>query len=143
MIPSILRKQRLIILALLILTITTIVIGMGLGSASLSYDRLLPTLMGQGTFKEEFVLYSLRLPRIIITLLAGMALALSGAILQGITRNDLAEPGILGINSGAGVAVAIFFFILSNRCRLISLLTTCRWIYRSISNSCSNLLVFI
>lgn len=109
MIPSILRKQRLIILALLILTITTIVIGMGLGSASLSYDRLLPTLMGQGTFKEEFVLYSLRLPRIIITLLAGMALALSGAILQGITRNDLAEPGILGINSGAGVAVAIFF----------------------------------
>ncbi len=110
MIPSILRKQRLIILALLILTITTIVIGMGLGSASLSYDRLLPILMGQGTFKEEFVLYSLRLPRIIITLLAGMALALSGAILQGITRNDLAEPGILGINSGAGVAVAIFFY---------------------------------
>ena len=39
-----------------------------------------------------------------------MALALSGAILQGITRNDLAEPGILGINSGAGVAVAIFFY---------------------------------
>ncbi len=110
MMPSILRKQRLIILALLILTITTIVIGMGLGSASLSYDRLLPTLMGQGSFKEEFVLYSLRLPRIIITVLAGMALALSGAILQGITRNDLAEPGILGINSGAGVAVSIFFY---------------------------------
>ncbi|MGX5491109.1 FecCD family ABC transporter permease [Bacillus cereus] len=109
MMQSILRKQRLIILALLIVIITTIVVGMGLGSASLSYDRLLPTLMGQGTFKEEFVLYSLRLPRIVITLLAGMALALSGAILQGITRNDLAEPGILGINSGAGVAVAIFF----------------------------------
>ena len=142
MIPSILRKQRLIILALLILTITTIVIGMGLGSASLSYDRLLPILMGQGTFKEEFVLYSLRLPRIIITLLAGMALALSGAILQGITRNDLAEHGILGINSGAGVAVAIFFYTF-NRCRFISLLTTCRWIYRGISDSCSHLRIFI
>ena len=109
MMQSILKKQRLIILALLILTITTIVIGMGLGSAALSYDRLIPTLMGQGTFKEEFVLYSLRLPRIVITLLAGMALALSGAVLQGITRNDLAEPGILGINAGAGVAVAFFF----------------------------------
>ena len=45
----------------------------------------------------------------VITLLAGMALALSGAILQGITRNDLADPGIIGINSGAGVAIAIFF----------------------------------
>ena len=111
MMQSILRKQRLIILALLIVIITTIVVGMGLGSASLSYDRLLPTLMGQGTFKEEFVLYSLRLPRIVITLLAGMALALSGAILQGITRNDLAEPGILGINSG--VLLLLFSFILS------------------------------
>ena len=38
-----------------------------------------------------------------------MALALSGAILQGMTRNDLADPGIIGINSGAGVAVAVFF----------------------------------
>lgn len=142
MMQSILRKQRLIILALLILTITTIVVGMGLGSASLSYDRLLPTLMGQGTFKEEFVLYSLRLPRIVITLLAGMALALSGAIFQGITRNDLAEPGILGINS-VPVLLLLFSFILSNRCRFISLLTTSRWIYRGFSDSCSNLRIFI
>lgn len=66
--------------------------------------------MGQGTFKEEFVLYSLRLPRIIITLLAGMALALSEPILQGITRNDLAEPGILGINSGAVLLLLFSFY---------------------------------
>src|SRR5699024_12695397 len=39
-------------------------------------------------------------------------LALSGAILQSITRNDLADPGIIGINSGAGVAVAIFFLFV-------------------------------
>ncbi|PDY48595.1 FecCD family ABC transporter permease [Bacillus pseudomycoides] len=103
------KKQRVIVLALLLLIAATITIGMGLGAASLSYDRLLPTLFGQGTFKEEFILFSLRLPRIVITLLAGMALSLSGAILQGITRNDLAEPGIIGINSGAGVAVALFF----------------------------------
>ena len=143
MIPSILRKQRLIILALLILTITTIVIGMGLGSASLSYDRLLPILMGQGTFKEEFVLYSLRLPRIIITLLAGMALALSGAILQGITRNDLAEPRYSRYQLWSRCCCCYFLFILSNRCRFISLLTTCRWIYRGISDSCSHLRIFI
>jgi iron complex transport system permease protein len=68
--------------------------------------------VGQGTFKEEFVLFSIRMPRIFITLLAGMALALSGAILQGITRNDLADPGIIGINAGAGVAVAFFFLFI-------------------------------
>ncbi len=55
------------------------------------------------------MLFSIRLPQIIITLLGGMALALSGSILQTVTRNDLADPGIIGINSGAGVAIAIFF----------------------------------
>ncbi|MFY0779594.1 FecCD family ABC transporter permease [Peribacillus sp. RS7] len=89
--------------------IITIIIGTCSGYSNLSFGRLIPTLFGQGTFKEEFILFSVRLPRIIITLLAGMALALSGAILQGITRNDLADPGIIGINSGAGVAIAAFF----------------------------------
>jgi len=107
--PALIRKQRLILLILLVLIILTVTISMGLGYSKLSYDRLLPTLFGHGTFKEEFVLFSIRLPRIVITLLAGMALALSGSILQGITRNDLADPGIIGINSGAGVAIAVFF----------------------------------
>ncbi|MFD3271131.1 FecCD family ABC transporter permease [Paenibacillus dendritiformis] len=107
--PALRLRQRLIVTSLLALIVITIVIGMGMGYASLSYDRLIPTILGQGSFKEEFVLFSVRLPRILITLLAGMGLALSGAILQGITRNDLADPGIVGINSGAGVGVAVFF----------------------------------
>ncbi|EPD51500.1 hypothetical protein HMPREF1210_02098 [Paenisporosarcina sp. HGH0030] len=106
---SIIRKQRLLLIVFSILIVTTAVISLGLGYSSVSYDRIIPTILGQGEFKEEFVLFSVRLPRIVITLLAGMALALSGALLQGITRNELADPGIIGINSGAGVAVAIFF----------------------------------
>ncbi|MCM3112917.1 FecCD family ABC transporter permease [Lederbergia lenta] len=106
---ALIKKQRLILCILSILILATIIVGMGIGYSSLAYDRLIPTLLGQGTFKEEFVLFSVRLPRMIVTLLAGMALALSGSILQGITRNDLADPGIIGINSGAGVAIAIFF----------------------------------
>ncbi|MED2942379.1 iron ABC transporter permease [Bacillus swezeyi] len=106
---ALIKKQRIILSISLILIIATAIIGMGIGSASLSFDRLIQTLLGQGTFKEEFILYSIRLPRILITLLAGMALAMSGAILQGITKNDLADPGIIGINSGAGVAIAVFF----------------------------------
>lgn len=107
--PTLLKKQRLILFSLLLLIPITILIGLGIGYSALSYDRLIPTFLGKGSFKEEFVLFSIRLPRIIITLLAGMGLALSGAILQGITRNDLADPGIIGINSGAGVAIAVFF----------------------------------
>lgn len=103
------RKQRIILCVCTGLILLTAIVSMGIGYSSLSFDRLLPVLFGHGTFKEDFVLFSVRLPRILITLLAGMALALSGSILQSVTRNDLADPGIIGINSGAGVAVAVFF----------------------------------
>jgi iron complex transport system permease protein len=103
------RKQRIILCVCTGLILLTAIASMGIGYSSLSFDRLLPVLFGHGTFKEDFVLFSVRLPRILITLLAGMALALSGSILQSVTRNDLADPGIIGINSGAGVAVAVFF----------------------------------
>lgn len=107
--PSLLKKQRILLAVFTLFIALTIFIALGLGYSALSYDRLLPVLFGQGTFKENFVLFSIRLPRIVITLLAGMALAVSGAVLQGITRNDLADPGIIGINSGAGAAIAVFF----------------------------------
>ncbi|KKB44491.1 FecCD family ABC transporter permease [Bacillus thermotolerans] len=106
---ALLKKQRAFFIGLMVLIVLTAIIGMGTGYASLSFDRLIPTFLGEGSFKEEFILFAVRLPRLAITLLAGMALALSGAILQGITRNDLADPGIIGINSGAGVGVAVFF----------------------------------
>ncbi|MGE7624233.1 FecCD family ABC transporter permease [Viridibacillus sp. NPDC096237] len=107
--PYLIRRQRLIIFVLCALIVATFIIGLGMGASSVTFDRIIPTLLGNGTFKEEFVLFSIRLPRILITVLAGMALALSGSILQSITRNDLADPGIIGINAGAGVGVAIFF----------------------------------
>ena len=108
----VIRKQRLVLLILVLLVLATTIVSMGIGYSSLSFDRLGAVLFGNGTTKENFVLFSIRLPRIIITFLAGMALALSGSILQSISRNDLADPGIIGINSGAGVAVAVFFLFV-------------------------------
>ncbi|MBB5180382.1 iron complex transport system permease protein [Planomicrobium koreense] len=109
---ALVKKQRRFFYAFALLIAATVVVSLGSGYSSLSYDRLFATFIGQGTFKEDFVLYSIRMPRIAITLLAGMALALAGAILQSITRNDLADPGIIGINSGAGVAIAVFFLFM-------------------------------
>lgn len=107
--PKLLKKQRAILIALLLFIVSTVLIGISLGYSSVSIDRLIPTIMGNGSFKDEFILFSIRLPRIVITVLAGMALALSGSILQTMTKNDLADPGIIGINSGAGVAITVFF----------------------------------
>lgn len=103
------RKALFVCFGLIVLIIATSVIAIATGYASIPANRILPTILGKGDFSESFVLLDIRLPRIIITLLSGMALALSGAILQSLSRNDLADPGIIGINSGAGVAVAVFF----------------------------------
>lgn len=86
--------------------------GISLGHSSVSIKQLVPTLLGNGTFKEEFILISVRMPRVIVLALAGMCLALSGAILQSLTKNDLADPGIIGINAGAGFSIAIFYLFV-------------------------------
>lgn len=111
--PALIRRQRLILTTLSILIILTILISIRVGYSPLSYDKIIKVLLGEGSSKDNFILLSIRLPRIILTLLTGMALALSGSILQGITRNDLSDPGIIGINSGAGVAIAIFIIVFS------------------------------
>lgn len=55
------------------------------------------------------IVHELRLPRVLGSALVGAALAVSGALMQGITRNDLADPGILGINAGASLMTALCF----------------------------------
>ena len=106
------HKQRKWLLILTILFILTFLLSISLGSSSVSFGRILPTLFGQGSFKEEFILFSVRLPRVIVLALAGMALAISGALLQSVTRNDLADPGIIGINAGAGVGITCFYLFI-------------------------------
>lgn len=106
------RRQQFVLIILAVITLLTMIVALGIGDSSVSYDQLIPTLLGKGTFVDEFVIFSIRLPRMIVTLLAGMALALSGAILQGVTRNELADPGIIGINAGAGLGVTIFFLFV-------------------------------
>src|SRR5699024_2293327 len=106
------RKQRVTIIVLCLLLIGTIIISISNEYDNINYNRILATLLGKGKFKAAFIYYSICVSSLINKLLSGMALALSGAILQSITRNDLADPGIIGINSGAGVAVAIFFLFV-------------------------------
>ncbi|MED1605534.1 iron ABC transporter permease [Cytobacillus kochii] len=108
------KRSIIIIISTFVLLLLIFTISVATGFASLSPDRLLPTLLGNGTAKENLILFTFRLPRILIAVLAGMGLALSGAILQSITRNPLADPGILGINSGAGLFVVFFVLLFGN-----------------------------
>jgi iron complex transport system permease protein len=63
---------------------------------------------------SSYVLWQLRLPRIVFALLIGAALGLSGALTQGLFRNSLADPGLLGVSAGAACAVALGIVILND-----------------------------
>lgn len=58
----------------------------------------------------DLVIFDLRLPRIVTAAIVGLALALAGVVLQGLTKNALADPGILGINAGAGFSIVMFMY---------------------------------
>lgn len=99
------RPALTTMLLLALLIVGVFLVSMNLGSIRLSPAEVFATLIGAGTKKQALILFNFRLPRIVLALLAGMGLAVSGAIMQGISRNGLADPGILGINAGAGLTV--------------------------------------
>ncbi|MDX8046472.1 iron ABC transporter permease [Gracilibacillus sp. S3-1-1] len=106
-----LRKEHQIkwsFLLLLVLLIACILVSLNTGHIRLTPIETVMTLIGKGTEQQALILFDFRLPRIVIAILVGMGLAISGAILQGIVRNPLAEPGIIGINAGAGLGVMLF-----------------------------------
>ncbi|WP_102716270.1 iron ABC transporter permease [Paenibacillus castaneae] len=93
---------------LTLLIILSFIISMNTGLISLSPIEVLRTLFGAGTDMQELILFDFRLPRIVISILIGAGFAVSGCIIQGLSRNPLADPGLLGINAGAGLAVILF-----------------------------------
>jgi len=105
------RKKFMITMSVLfILTILTFIISLNLGVVKIAPIDVFKTLIGHGTIRDKLVLVDFRLPRMILSLLIGAALAVSGAMLQGVSKNELADPGILGINAGAGLAVILFIY---------------------------------
>ena len=105
------KKAFFICSILAILIFMVFVISLNLGSYSISLGDVIKTLIGQGSKSQNIVIFNLRLPRIIIALFVGSALAVSGTILQGVTKNDLADSGIIGINSGAALFVVVYIYL--------------------------------
>jgi iron complex transport system permease protein len=102
-----------IVLSLAIFSLLTILISMGIGDMHIPPLEVVRTLFGQGSEDHALVVNTLRLPRILVAFMAGIALAGAGALLQGLIRNPLASPDIIGITSGASVAAVFFITYLS------------------------------
>lgn len=100
------------------------------GAISYSHQQLVETLRHPMTDSPvQDVVIDLRLPRMVAAILVGAAMAQAGAMMQGITRNVIADPGLLGINAGAGLALilgyAIFGSLHYSQILVICLLGSC------------------
>lgn len=104
------QKRLLNQVFLIVLMMVLFIFGLQFGFIQLSIKDVIKTLLGDD--KYAFVILTLRAPRLMITASMGMALALSGSVLQTLTKNDLADPGILGINAGAGLGVTVAYLFL-------------------------------
>lgn len=93
---------------LLIALFAVIILSVNSGYVKLPYGQVLFSLIYPKDPEASVVLLQIRLPRILLAVLCGIGLALSGCTLQAITENPLADPGILGINAGAGFTVMLF-----------------------------------
>lgn len=102
-----------VVAGLLVLIALLLVASLGLGDLALSWNNVASALMRSGVSSPiETIVLDVRLPRALLALLVGMALAAAGALAQTVTRNPLAEPGILGINAGAALAATVLIVAL-------------------------------
>ncbi|MCY7435875.1 FecCD family ABC transporter permease [Bacillus pumilus] len=104
------EKQRALVVTVVLLCLSVVVVLYSLNTGTLKLNPLVvvKTLFGFGDFQSETVLFDYRLPRIVVTMLAGIGLGIAGGILQSLSRNPLADPGIIGLNAGAAFGLIVF-----------------------------------
>src|SRR3954447_14827026 len=82
-----------------------VLLSLAVGSREIPPSQVLDALLHGGTSQNAEVVRSLRVPRTVIGVMVGAALAVAGVVMQGVTRNPIAEPGILGVSQGASLGV--------------------------------------
>ena len=111
MIASKRRTTRWLLGGLVVLTVGSVLVGIAIGPVLVPIKRILASLLRQETgglsAMQEVILWQIRLPRVLLGLLVGSGLAVSGVAMQGLFRNPLASPYILGVASGASTGAAL------------------------------------
>lgn len=104
---TLLPRQLLLAGALLLLLLVICLLSLLLGAKTISPQDVWLSLSGQLHNADSVIVLDARLPRTLAGILAGLALGGAGAVIQALTRNPLADPGILGVNAGASFAIVI------------------------------------
>jgi iron complex transport system permease protein len=113
-------RRTFVLLASGLLLLGVMVAGVMIGSVPVSLGDIWAALAGERTGAGRFIVWNLRLPRVLLAALVGMNLAVAGAMLQSVTRNPLADPHLLGLSAG-GALVAVLALRLAPNVALGSL----------------------
>ncbi|KGJ79619.1 iron ABC transporter [Cryobacterium roopkundense] len=105
------RRELRVVLVLAAAVVVVAALSLAVGAYSLSVADLLRTLTGQGSRSENFIVFTLRMPRFVLAVLVGVAFSLAGAVFQSVLRNPLASPDIIGVTGGASAA-AVFGMLM-------------------------------
>lgn len=102
----------LVLISLALLLVAVAIVSMTVGAAGIPLSRLLAVLSIAGgdpatIARDEIVLWSIRFPRVVLAALVGALLAVAGTTMQGLFRNPLADPALVGVSSGAALAAAV------------------------------------
>lgn len=112
---------RLAVIALFaVLALGGAAYSLGTGAVAVKPLEVWQVLQGQGTPMQQQIIGNIRLPRLLVGALVGMNLALSGTVLQGVMRNPLADPHIIGVSSGAGLAGVAVLVLLPQQDHLVT-----------------------
>ena len=104
-------KRILILLILAIICIAGFLFSLKLGSLELTSKQIIKAIFSASDGPQYQIIYNIRLPRTLVAACVGICLSLSGCLLQGIMRNPLAAPNIIGVSSGAGLAGIIILIL--------------------------------
>ena len=93
----------------LLLLVIGMVLAVRLGSVPISFSDIFNSIFNYNDTLELMLVRDVRIPRVLAVLLTGGILGVTGAMIQGVTRNPIAEPSILGVSQGATLVIAIFY----------------------------------
>ena len=102
------KRFKIALIILLVLLVISFFVTLCWGTYKVTPLEVINTLFGNGRKMQRAAIINLRLPRMLVGIAVAVALSTAGAILQTITKNDLADTGIIGINAGAAVAAVLF-----------------------------------
>ncbi|WP_445661492.1 FecCD family ABC transporter permease [Bacillus sp. FSL K6-3431] len=105
------KKRTVIVVIFSIVLVFACIISLMIGPISFSLSEVWGGLVHSDDSLARRIVWELRFPRVLIGMIVGMCLASSGAILQGVMKNPLADPGIIGVSSGAGIAATTIMII--------------------------------